>query len=500
MAESYSSIYSMLQTPPVRPFDPLEAAGQVTQLQAAQQRSAMGQLALAEAQAQRDREAQIRAAYRRAYSGEGATPGQSTVGQLAPQGGAVQETVNTPYGPDLQAMLTQYQQEGADVTPQPGARTLPSEGGGSPLQPPMARADRGGMPGGNTSQLVRDLYQIDPQAGQAAEQAARASQTAQLEMVGKQNAMVSQVARAILLSDTQEAYEAGVSFLTQMGIPTQHLPAMYDRRMVEHYYAMSTDAATRINEQKNVLAGQRLAIDATAQERLQKEYELDVQKYGLDEARSRLQERQATETERHHRATEGQQAETESRQQGQQTFERENTLRDEFNTLTKDYRTQSDAYGRVQASAADPSAAGDLSLIFAYMKLLDPGSVVREGEQATAANARGVDEGVRSYYNRVLTGERLAPEQRKDFVDRAQRLYDQATRDHTRIKTQQEAKARRYGVNPANVTTEYGSTAAPQQGGARVSRATVDKLAAEEKVPRATVIQRLRDAGLTVEE
>ena len=113
----------------------------------------------------------------------------------------------------------------------------------------------------------------------------------------------------------------------------------------------------------------------------------------------------------------------------------------------------------LQVSAQDPSAAGDLALIFSYMKILDPGSTVREGEQATAANARGVPEAIASQYNRVMRGEKLGETQRKDFVDRAQRLYDQATRDHQHLKTQTEERARRYGVKPENVTTAFGSTA-----------------------------------------
>ena len=79
--------------------------------------------------------------------------------------------------------------------------------------------------------------------------------------------------------------------------------------------------------------------------------------------------------------------------------------------------------GKIKTSAAMGTAAGDLSLIFAYMKMLDPTSVVRESEQATAENARGVPESVRNLYNKVMTGEKMGAGQGQDFVDTAEALF-----------------------------------------------------------------------------
>lgn len=93
----------------------------------------------------------------------------------------------------------------------------------------------------------------------------------------------------------------------------------------------------------------------------------------------------------------------------------------------KAFSDQAGAYSRIMKSIEDPSPSGDLALIFNFMKVLDPGSVVREGEFATAANAGSVDERVRGLYNRVISGERLTPEQRADFADRATKLYQGAS-------------------------------------------------------------------------
>ena len=94
--------------------------------------------------------------------------------------------------------------------------------------------------------------------------------------------------------------------------------------------------------------------------------------------------------------------------------------------FVKDFSDQTAAYGRILASVEDPSPSGDLALIFNFMKVLDPGSTVREGEFATAAQAGKVDDRVRNLYNRVTMGEKLTKAQRDDFAGRATNLYSGA--------------------------------------------------------------------------
>ncbi|RKH13797.1 hypothetical protein D7X74_21360, partial [Corallococcus sp. CA047B] len=105
----------------------------------------------------------------------------------------------------------------------------------------------------------------------------------------------------------------------------------------------------------------------------------------------------------------------------QQKLDTESGLRKEVqgNPLVREYQLSAVAYDKVRRAAADPSPAGDLALIFGYMKTLDPTSAVREGEFANAQNAGGIPDRVRNAWNKVLTGERLNPEQRKEFVTSA---------------------------------------------------------------------------------
>jgi len=135
----------------------------------------------------------------------------------------------------------------------------------------------------------------------------------------------------------------------------------------------------------------------------------------------------------------------------EKTFEHSEKLRKEFLKVTGDFAKQNDSYGRILASAKDPSAAGDLALIFNYMKVLDPGSVVRESEFATASNAAGVPERLRAQYNRILSGERLSHVQRADFVNRAQKLYEEAATGYDKRTNEYTRLAEQFEVDPKGV-------------------------------------------------
>jgi len=130
---------------------------------------------------------------------------------------------------------------------------------------------------------------------------------------------------------------------------------------------------------------------------------------------------------------------------------RAKNLRTEFNNITKEMRDVGLAYGKIQASSTEPSAAGDIALLINYMKMLDPGSVVREGEFATAQNAGGVEARVRATYNNLLRGERLTEGQRADFLASAGRVLVPYRDEFEATKLRYSALAEREGVAPSDV-------------------------------------------------
>lgn len=128
--------------------------------------------------------------------------------------------------------------------------------------------------------------------------------------------------------------------------------------------------------------------------------------------------------------------------------EQENKLRKEVSDATKEYAAVNDSFGRMQASYRDPSPAGDMAMVFNYMKILDPGSTVREGEYASAKNAASVPERVRTAYNNALDGSGLSPTQRDDFFNRAGMLYNEATKLYDARTEELKGVASQYNVRP----------------------------------------------------
>lgn len=133
------------------------------------------------------------------------------------------------------------------------------------------------------------------------------------------------------------------------------------------------------------------------------------------------------------------------------TFKNEKALRGEFNQATKTFSNINNAFGRIRVSAEEPSAAGDLSLIFNYMKMLDPESVVRESEFALAAAAGDYGERIQGVVNKVVSGQRLTATQRKDFVGRSRKLYNEAATIHKGRKNEFIRLAKANKLNPENV-------------------------------------------------
>ena len=90
-------------------------------------------------------------------------------------------------------------------------------------------------------------------------------------------------------------------------------------------------------------------------------------------------------------------------------------------------------------------------MIFTYMKVLDPTSVVREGEQATAQNAAGIPERTRNLYNKLMTGERLTKSQRADFVKSAVGLFQSNQIAKDAYQSGFEETFSKYGIEKTDV-------------------------------------------------
>lgn len=126
-------------------------------------------------------------------------------------------------------------------------------------------------------------------------------------------------------------------------------------------------------------------------------------------------------------------------------------LRKEVEKYAGDYTTLRNAVANIENLAANPSAATDIGTVFSFMKILDPGSVVRETEYAIAAKAAGVPERIVGIITKVQNGEFLTPAQRQDFIATARTLAAGQRRFYESKISQYRDVAERSRVEPNNV-------------------------------------------------
>lgn len=136
---------------------------------------------------------------------------------------------------------------------------------------------------------------------------------------------------------------------------------------------------------------------------------------------------------------------------GAKTFGNEGDLRKEFTTQVKPFIELSQAYQKIETAAKNSSPAGDIALVYGFMKVLDPGSVVREGEFATAQNAGSVPESVRNMYNRAMSGERLGENTRLDFLNQARNIIESQRQISGDLVQRYTDIAKRSKLNPEQV-------------------------------------------------
>ncbi len=137
---------------------------------------------------------------------------------------------------------------------------------------------------------------------------------------------------------------------------------------------------------------------------------------------------------------------------GKEAFDREQALNQQYVTTdpVKTYQVVRNGYEKIRSASQAGTGPGDVSMIFAYMKMLDPTSVVREGEFATAQNAGGVGATISNLYNSVLNGQKLTPQLRKQFLAEADKMYKEASQNLTSENSLYSTRATPWGVDPSH--------------------------------------------------
>ena len=97
-------------------------------------------------------------------------------------------------------------------------------------------------------------------------------------------------------------------------------------------------------------------------------------------------------------------------------FGAEADLRKEWKKFETPYDEIEIKHQKLVSSLKRQTGVGDMSAIFVYMKMLDPGSVVRESEFAQAQQTSGAVESLIVKMNQIAAGDKLSPDQRSEFL------------------------------------------------------------------------------------
>lgn len=149
---------------------------------------------------------------------------------------------------------------------------------------------------------------------------------------------------------------------------------------------------------------------------------------------------------------------------GQKGFDNALKLRDGFKAepIYKAHTEVESAYSQIKQSLKQASPAGDLAGATKIMKILDPGSVVRESELGMAMQASGLLDRVQHYATNIFNGTKLTPSQRADFQRLADALYGESLKQYNAKRGEYEGIATRNGLNVDDVIGKQTNAAQPK--------------------------------------
>ena len=153
----------------------------------------------------------------------------------------------------------------------------------------------------------------------------------------------------------------------------------------------------------------------------------------------------------------------------EKVFQMEKQLRDEYVKRTGQFTELRGTFDTIKASAADGSGAGDVALVTGFMKMLDPGSVVRETEFANARDTAGLFGMLTATAKKLKDGQFLTPEQRASFANLAAKDMEATAKYEKEIRSDLTGVVRAWALSEDNVfgasrgQPGFGNVQAPQR-------------------------------------
>lgn len=145
-------------------------------------------------------------------------------------------------------------------------------------------------------------------------------------------------------------------------------------------------------------------------------------------------------------------------------FKYEENLRKEYRSRTKLYNNLNPVFNNIKSSADAKNGPGDIAMITSFMKMLDPGSVVRETEFATARNTAGLYDRLLNNLSNLEDGTliSLKSNQRQQYVALAKQYLKSAKKQAVREKASIGIVSRNYGLNDENIFGVFGQEEQPE--------------------------------------
>lgn len=134
-------------------------------------------------------------------------------------------------------------------------------------------------------------------------------------------------------------------------------------------------------------------------------------------------------------------------------FETDKTaqLRGEFGRHPAVTKYQDAVPAMADALTAPDTAAGDQSIVYAFGKVMDPGSSVREGEQRSAGLTGSLLGRFQSYLGMVNSGQRIPADGRRWLQDAMRHRVASLNRAYTQVRHRYQTLAKKQGFDPEMV-------------------------------------------------
>jgi len=151
--------------------------------------------------------------------------------------------------------------------------------------------------------------------------------------------------------------------------------------------------------------------------------------------------------------------------QTKQKFEFENKLRDDFNAApaVKSYRAVVPMLESAKDATTRPTRAADLNLVYAFAKLMDPDSVVRESETGAVVATQSVMDRVGSYIGQLNGQAMLNPAARAKLIAELDSRFNSLKSSYDAHEEAYKGISERNGLNFDNVRIPV-RRAAPESG------------------------------------